>query len=301
MSLVLDVIVRTLADAPRSKWLFRALDSIQNQSGIEVRPIVVVNGQKFDASTLTALENRPGILLHRVQRASPALALVAGRRLVTAPFFSYLDDDDELIAGSLLEPLKWLESHPDCDVLISNGHFVRDDGSLSELIHIADHLNVGSPALSLLEDSWLQPGAFIFREERIPPSMMDSGCSHMEWTHLAFELCAEQKRLHFMDVKTVRYYDTTGSLSKQVGHQEAALDLLRLVSHDARMNCKVRRQAGRKYLRTLHNLVMPYWEQGQYMRAWRCHIGSLRPPYTLRYLLFSRRIMWPFRVRRNKP
>lgn len=300
MSIVLDVIVRTMADAPRSESLFRALDSIQDQSGVEVQPIVVVNGQKFDASTLAVLENRPGILLHRVQHASAGLALVAGRRLVTAPFFAYLDDDDELIAGSLLGPLKWLESYPECDVLISNGHFVKDDGTLSELIHIADHLRVDSPALSLLEDSWLQPGAFIFRTEGIPPSMMDSGWSHMEWTHLAFELCAEHKRLHFMDVKTVRYYDTPGSMSKQTQHQEAALDLLQSVRRDARMGHEVQRKADEKYFRTLHNLALTYWEQGQHLRAWRCHLGSLRPPHTFRYLLFSRKLIWPFGIRHRR-
>ncbi len=300
MSVTLDVIVRTRADAPRSKLLFRALDSIQDQNGIKARPIVVVNGQKFDASTLSVLEDRLGILLHRVEHASAGLALVAGRRLVTAPFFAYLDDDDELIADSLLRPLRWLESHPGCDALISNGHFVKDGGALSELIHITDHLRVGSPALSLMEDSWLQPGAFIFRTETIPLSMMDSGWSHMEWTHLAFELCAEHKRLHFMDIKTVRYYDTTGSLSKRRQHQEAALDLLRLVSHDARLDYEARRQAHRKYLRTLHTLAMAYWDRGQYMRAWRCHLGSLRLPYTFKYLLFSRKLIWPFGARHRR-
>ena len=105
----LDVIVRTLADAQRSGLLFRALDSIQSRSGVTARPIVVVNGQRFDAATLAALKSRPGILLHQEQQASAGLALVAGRKLVTAPFFSYLDDD-ELIAGSLKRadrPASW--------------------------------------------------------------------------------------------------------------------------------------------------------------------------------------------------
>jgi len=298
MSLSVDVIVRTLGDAPRSKLLFRALDSIEEQDGVIARPIVVVNGQRFDDATLRALENRPGVFLHHEPQASAGLARAAGRRLVTAPFFMYLDDDDMLIAGSLLEPMRWFESHSDYDVLINNGYFIKDDGVISESTHIASHVN--QPALSLLDECWLSPGACIFRTASIPVSMLNSDWSHQEWTHLAFELCAQNKRLHFMDVATVHYYDTPGSMSKQIKQHEAALDLLGLVRHDGRMEAKVRRKADRKYLRTLHNLAATYWGHGRYMRAWRCHLGSLRPPHTFKYLLFTRKLLWPFGGRKDR-
>lgn len=292
MMLSLDVVVRTLADAQRSRLLFRALDSIQNQQGIAARPIVVVNGQKFDPVTLDALKARPGILLHQEQQASMRVARAAGRKLVTAPFFSYLDDDDEVIAGSLLESLQWFDSHPDCDVLINNGYFVRGGGELDPSTHLARH--VDHPAMGLLNECWLSPGACIFRTASISTDTLDADWSHLEWTHLAFELCAQRKRLHFMDVPTVRYHDTPGSMSKQVRHHEVALDLLRSVQADARLDPEVRQEANRKFLRTLHNLAMTYWRRGHYLRAWRCHLGSLRPPYTFEYLLFSRKLLWPF-------
>lgn len=296
MLLSIDVIVRTKADRRRSRSLFRALDSIQDQGSVAARPIVVVNGQEFDGATLAALKARPCILLHQMSEASAGRAIAEGHRLVTAPYFSFLDDDDTLIAHSLAEPMKWLENHPCHDVLISNGYFVREGGVRSELIHIADHLRTGHPALSLLEDSWLQPGAFIVRTNCVSQDVMDTKWTHMEWTRLAFELCAGHKRLHFMDVPTVLYFDTPGSLSKQLKHLEAELDLLRSIRRDARLDAKVRQSAGRKYLRALHNLAMRYWERGQYGRAWRCHMQSLRPPNTLRYLLFSRRLLWPVKI-----
>lgn len=295
MPLSIDVVVRTQADASRSKLLFRALDSIQEQDGMRARPIVVVNGANVDDATWTALKRRPGILLHHEQQASAGLAFAMGRKLVAAPFFSYLDDDDALIAGSLLEPMQWLVSHPECDVLINNGYFVKDGDVLIESSRIGQ---VAEPAVSLLNECWLSPGASLFRTASIPPSMLKPDWSHLEWTRLAFELCAERKRLYFMDVKTVRYNDTPGSLSKQLQHQEAALDLLREVRRDPRLRPIVRRGANRKHLRTLHNLASSYWKHGQIGRAWRCHLESLRPPYTFKYLLFSRKLLWPF-GRRN--
>lgn len=287
----IDVIVRTLADKARSGLLFRALDSIQGQTGLDARPIVVVNGQRFDPATLVALERRPGIVLHCERQASAQLARAAGRRLVTAPYFAYLDDDDVLIDGSLLEPMTWLESHKECDVLLSNGYFAKEGKPLAEFTHIPSHVDY--PALSLLAESWLQPGAFICRTDSIPPGMLDSQWSNLEWTHLAFELCAERKHLHFMDVPTVHYNDTPGSMSKEMRQHEVALDLLQLVYRDSRQDAEVRRGAYRKFLRSLHDLAWGYWKQGQYGRAWRAHLASLRPPYTIRYLLFSRKLIWP--------
>ena len=296
--LPLDVIVRTLADAQRSTLLFRALDSIQNQHGVNTRPIVVVNGDRYDPTTLVELERRPGIVLHRLREASMAGARAEGRRLVTSDYFAYLDDDDVLIADSLLEPMKWLESHPDCDIVISNGYFVTESGALSEFIHIDDHIRIGQPALSLLDDGWLAPGTSVFRTKTVPQNMLDSHVGQMEWTRLAFEICAVKKQLHFMNVPTALYYDTPGSMSKNVAHQEAALDLMRSIRSDSRMSREVRAKADRKYHNILHILAAGFGAKGDIRRAWRYHFASMRPPYTLEYLLFSRKLLWP--ARRNR-
>ena len=298
--LSLDVVVRTLADVQRSGLLFRALDSIQNQSGVSARPIVVVNGDRYDPDTMAELERRPDILLHRLCQASARLALAEGRRLVTAGYFSYLDDDDVLIANSLQEPVKWLESHPDCDVLISNGYFVKEGDTLSELIRIDDHIKVAQPALSLLDDSWLQPGAFIFRTKSIPPNMTASSWDYMEWTHLAYKICAAEKRVNFINVPTVRYYNTPGSRSKDAAYEEAAIDLMQLIRSDSRMSPEVRAKADKKYHVALHILAAKYAGEGDLRRAWRCHLASMHPPYTLDYLLFSRKLLWSARRRGKK-
>jgi len=279
--------------------LFRALDSIQSQPGITARPIVVVNGADVDAATLTALGTRSCILLHREQQGSAALAMAVGRSLVTAPYFAFLDDDDELIPDSLCEPLSWIAEHDECDAVISNGYLVTSDGDRSELIHIADHAKFERPALGLLTDGWLVPGAFICRTATVDKRMLDADWSNMEWTRLGFELCAEHKRLHFMDVPTMLYHDTPGSLSKHTRHQEAQLTLMAQVQHDPRFDAETRCAAGRKYLRTLHHLAIMYRREGRYFGAWRCHLGSLRPPYTFRYLLVTRKLILPIRRLRN--
>ncbi len=260
-------------------------------------PIVVVNSPCADDATMTALERRPGISLHREWQASARLARAVGRQLVNARYFAYLDDDDELINGSLLDPMEWLESHRDCDVLVSNGYFVRNGMQSEKFTHIANH--VEHPSLSLLDECWLAPGAFICRTETVASDLFASEWSNLEWTRLAFELCAEHKRLHFMDIPTVRCNDTPGSMSKGMRQNEVVLDLLREIQGDPRMDVEVRKAAYRKYLRSLHNLAWEYWKQGQRRHAWSCHVASLRPPYSFKYLLFTRKLLLTTRVSRG--
>lgn len=289
---VLDVIVRTLADAARTHQLFRALDSIQGQAGVRARPIVVVNGQNFLPATLAALQQRAGVVVHQEATASAAVARAAGRRCVQAPFFMYLDDDDELVADSLLAPLQWLQAHADCDVLATAGAFVRPDGSLQKSTHVARH--VARPDLGLLEECWLAPGATFFRSASVSTGMVDAPWSYLEWTWLAFELCARNCCIRFLDADTVRYHDTPGSMSKHLGYHRAELDLLRSVRRDMRLAADVRRAASGKYFRTLHNLSLQQWREGRHVQAWRYHLCSLTPPHTFQYLLFSRKLLWPF-------
>jgi len=293
MSICIDIVVRTRADATRSKLLFRALDSIQDQRGIEARPIVVVNGSDVDPETWSALQKRKGIRLHREKVGSAALSMVAGRRLVEAAYFGFLDDDDDLIANTLHKPVTWLDSQANYDAIITNGYFAAPDGTVSPLNQFTDQSISKHPALMLVENGWLVPGAFVFRTSGVPYSMFNPSWSNMEWTRLAFELCGAKKRLHFMDIPTMRYHDTPGSLSKHVRHHEAELQLLGEVKQDARLEGEARRAAGYKYLRTLHNLSMAYRRQQQWRRAWACHLRSLQWPYTFKYLAFSRKLFLP--------
>ena len=291
MTLALDVVVRTLADSRRSSSLFRALDSIQSQEGIHARPIVVVNGQGYSLEVIGALERRAGVLVHFIPQASAGHARIAGHRLATAEFLSFLDDDDTFIEGALRDPLSWLAAHAQCDVVITNGCFVRADGQMVESTHFREHLD--NPTLSLLDENWLSPGASIFRTRSVSPGIVEACWEHQEWTRLAFELCAMGKRLHFMDVPTVRYHDTPGSLSKKPRQQYAQLELLKFVRSDLRLDKQVRKKAERKYRNVLHVLAMKSWQEGRFVSAWRYHIASMRPPHTLKYLLSSRKLLWP--------
>lgn len=283
----LEVIVRTLANTSRANLLYRAIGSIRNQHGINVRAIVVVNGQKFDGAVLNTLKGMPDIILHQEHQASASLARNVGRQLVTAPYFMYLDDDDQLIEDSIFPSVRWLRLNPDDDLIITNGFF--SDGS--QCTDINKH--VTHPLLTLLDENWLQTGAAIFRSSSIDESLVCSEWSHMEWTHMAFEICANNKKIHFMDIPTVRISDTPNSMSKHPQQLQTTLELMRQIRFDSRFGRAIRRKALRKHLCILHDAAESYRSQGDYARAWQCHLQSLRPPTTLRHIMYSRKLIWP--------
>lgn len=290
----IDVVVRTLALAARQQALKRALDSIQMLSAVDARPIVVVNGDRWHPPVLDMLQRRPGILLHHLPEASAARAITAGRRLVKAPYFMFLDDDDELLAPGLQRLAAHVTNDSDWDVVITNGYF--SSGGQRRPMYLDLHAHADNPLRSLVGETWLCPGASLFRTESVSADALDVNRDHQEWTNIAFLLALTDLRIRFLDVPTVVYYDTEGSASKGLGHQEAALQLLEEMKADSRVDAETLAAMERKYRNTLHILANQYWRQGAHRKAWRYHLRSMRPPFTFKYLLFSRKLLLPRRM-----
>jgi hypothetical protein len=290
-----DVIIRTLALEARERELLRALDGIQNQSWLTARPIVVVNGERFHPPLVEALRQRPGVLFHYEREASAGHALAVGRTLVTAPHFMFLDDDDELVEHGLQRLARHLADNPDWDVLITNGYFSSNADLRPMYLDLATH--AVHPLRSLLAECWLFPGASIFRTESISAQFLDVKRDYHEWTYIAFLLAVEGKRISFLDVATVTYYDTQESASKSFEYEEAALDLLDIMKADRRLDNKTLAIMERKYRNVLHTLASRCWRRGARRKAWHYHLRSMRPPFTFQYLLFSRKLLIPTRRR----
>lgn len=292
----IDIVIRTLALEERQDGLLRALDSIQSQMHLAARPIVVVNGERYHPPLVEALRQRPGVLFHYMPQASAGRALAVGRALVTAPYFMFLDDDDALVESGLQQLAEHISSHADWDVIITNG-YDSTDGKLSpwvpDLLSHATH-----PARSLMAECWLSSGSGIFRTASISTRFLEINRDYHEWTYIAFLLMVEGKRVRFLDIPVVTYYHTKGSASKSFEYAEATVDLLEKMKSDSRVDGETRRLLERKYRNTLHCLALPYWRRGARLKAWRYHLRSMRPPFTLKYLLFSRKLLVP-RSRRS--
>ena len=214
----------TLGTPERGPLLRRALQSVLTQARVETVPIVVFNGPRRDLALVREVKGDARVRTLEFERADLPAALLAGRRLVSEPWFAELDDDDELLPGALERRVRELESRPERGAVVTNG--VRR-GDARDTVHITDIDAVAAdPVRALLTQNWLLPGSWLCRTDAVPGSVFEGIPRYLECTYLAIRL-ASVTGLTFIDEPTVVYHeDTPCSESKSPQYvlgQEAAL------------------------------------------------------------------------------
>lgn len=284
----ISVIVRTLATGQRRVLLERALASILENQDDLARPIVVVNGGRYDERLLARLRARRDIDVLYREEAGVNAALIAGRRRSSTPYFATLDDDDELLPGSLPARLEHLE-RTDADLVVTNGYY--DDGQAPARLQYQEFQRFArDPLRSGLEEAWLQSINALYRSDRLAAGDMEGMPRILEWTWLALKL-ARDRKIAFLDRPTYRLNRReSDSLSFSDEFSMRAPAALRAVlSLDLPID--VKRVLRQRLSASLHNASVLALSSGDYRRAWRSHIASLSVGSGWRWLLYTRRLL----------
>lgn len=283
----ISVIVPTLALAARRRLIGRALESIFGQDGVHSLPLVIVNGQHFDSDIAANLEKDPRIKVIRQQKADLPAAYRLGRRHVTTPWFTTLDDDDVLLPGALRTRLGALcsEAH---DAVVTNGYCRGTDAD--ELV-VSDMATVAADPLRALKTAnWLLPGSWMCKTDASSETLFDGMPSQLECTFLAVRL-ATTRRIHFIDEPTVVWHrDTPRSASKSLSYilgQPAALRrILELdLPPDVRQCFETRLGAAH------HASSESLLDAGLMLSAWKQHLMALTCRGGWSYLPFTRKLV----------
>ena len=284
----IDVVVRTTCDAARRKSLQRAIASVVAQRGVIARPVVVVAGPR--PRPLPKLAARNGIRVHRIgAEASPGRALTVARGLVDAPFFAFLDDDDELLPDALATRVAILHAEPRVQVVVTTGYVARGQ---TRRLHIGDIVrHQDDPLRGIVERCWLASCGGLFRTAAVPASLFDALPDLCEWTCLAFRLAVASCPIRFVDRPTYVVHDRAGSLSKSDAFVEASLHVLESM-RTAPLLAADRRRLAQKHRAALHAVAERCRRAGKLGEAWRHHLRSMQPPGTLRYAAYTRKLLW---------
>lgn len=284
-----DVIIRTLANRERKAQLERAIASVLEQESVAVRLHVVVNGDRYSREVLTELRNRSDLTVHYMSRASAGAARMLGRKHVKAPFFLFLDDDDELMPHALSVSLLPMMADPEVAAVITNGYHISADG---RRIFIPDLAAAQpDPLTALLQRAWMASCGALFNTAFIGPELFEpEDLSYHEWTLLAFRIALSGIKIRFLDLPTYNIYDTAGSASKTVEYAEGQLRVVDIM-RSYRVPRRARKFLEKKYRNLLHVLAEVHRNSGNPSTAWRFHVRSMKPPYTLQYLLFTRKLL----------
>ena len=282
-----DVLIVSLCVAERATAIRRAIDTALSQEGVRARVTIVVNGQRFDRDLFEALKRQHGVRVLYQTEPSIFLARRYAREEVSAPFFGFLDDDDQLLPGALATRIRALVSDPEADAVVTDGLLSK---GMSESLMLGDVAAIRqAPLHSLLARNWLATASALFRTQSIPPDYFDATLRSNDMTYLAFRLALE-KRVAFVDVPTYRKTYSPDSISLTSSWALGSLDTLdRMLTFP--MPASVRRGMHRKCAAVAHDISNIYRERGEAAAAWRYHLRSLMEPGgLLRYALYTRHL-----------
>jgi glycosyltransferase involved in cell wall biosynthesis len=287
-----SVIIPTLAEQHRFEGLRRCIASIRDSSTSRCVIIAVVNGSRWSEEVVQWLSKQDDVRL--IIEPTPSLpnAVRIGREAVETPFFSTLDDDDEYLPGSTDLKLSALKSHPEADLIVTNGlnnWNGRDERFYTHLSSVS-----ADPLGTLFEANWLHNCNALYRSERIPSMYFRDAHPFAEWTWLAYRLALDGKRILTLDEPCFRYNCTPGSLSQSQAYRAAYPPLFQRML-DCNPPARIRKLIQRRLSAALHDRSAACLASGNYHEALQAHVQSLILPGGLRYLSYTRRLLpgWP--------
>jgi glycosyltransferase involved in cell wall biosynthesis len=274
----------TQALAERGPLLERALHSVISQTDVYAVPIVVVNGARYDPQVIAAIRACERAHVVMMEHEGLPEAKVAGRRAVDAPYFTELDDDDELPAGALSARVGVLEQRSDCDAVVTNG-LVRN-GTEERVLNADTPAIARDPLGALTQTNWLLPGAWLARTDRVGPEIFDGMPNYLECTWLALRLAGEY-RIAFTERPTVVWNANSPhsrSLSREyvIGQVDGLRRILEMPL-PPRIHAIYRRRVST----ACHSVADRMLHDGERSASWRWHLRSLREPGGWRFLPFT--------------
>lgn len=287
MNPAITVVIPTLAEAKRAEGLRRAVASVLAQEGCVARPLLIVNGNRFDPMVVEEWRAHPGVRVHYEPIGSLPRAFRIGRSLVDTEFFAFLDDDDEYLSHALHVRLHALQADPRLAAVIGNGYRYENGVRLASAWNLCEAAR--DPFAALLVNNWLTSCGGLYRSSLVDETFFTDTPAYMEWTYLAYKLCVNY-RIDFVDTQGYIIHDTPGSLSKSVDYGHAHLSVLVRIL-ELPLPAEARRALRGKYGAALHDLSASCLNQGKRWQAFIYHCRSLLQPEGLRFLLYGRRFL----------
>ena len=249
----------------------------------------MVNGDQYSQSLVDLLGNRGDLSLARLSRASLPGALYAGRKAVRSQFFAFLDDDDEYLPGAIDKRIAILSSDPKAGLVASNGF--RVSGGRETLALNALNDVESDPLAAVLKENWLASCGGLYRTERIPAVFFEDMPQYLEWTWLAFRIVSIGEAVRILPEPTFRIHDTPESESKSEAYMLSHVEVIDRMMRTTR-RADILAMLGRMQSTALNCASNHYRKNGLLREAWRAHLRSLRQPGGLRYVTYTRHLIF---------
>ena len=159
--MLITTIIPTLCESGRRDALLRAVESVHQASVHPVRILIIVNGQRFDPDLVDLLQSRKDVEVIQIAEGSLTKAHLAGRQNISTEYFSFLDDDDEYLAGALDTRLALMCNNCAADVVVTNGY---SNQAGNDRLTYSRFANISAnPLYELFQENWLHSCNHLFR------------------------------------------------------------------------------------------------------------------------------------------
>jgi hypothetical protein len=171
------------------------------------------------------------------------------------------------------------------DIVVTNGYS-------GDRLHLTRTARIeSSPLAAMLEENWLASCGALFRRSTCGDEFFADLPKYMEWTLLAFRLLSAGKRVKFVATPTYRINDTPQSASKSREYRVATAGVIeRMLALP--LPADIRRRLRHRLLAARHDLSVMNLEEGHRAAAWKLHLQSLAGLGGLRYLTYTRRLVF---------
>lgn len=273
----------------RAESLRRAITSIQ-MAGPEIATVMVAaNGDNISPALIAELRQRQDLRVIYFEKGSSPSALAHAVPLVTTEYFGFLDDDDELLPNGLHRRLAKLESHPEADIVLSNGYLRNSQDDQNYLQYLDKVPN--NPLAAFFVENWLPSCGALFRTANVDSAYFRNYHPYAEWSWLAFRLALDKKRFCVLNEPTFRVHaDTPASLSKSSAYRHSYISLYQKMLAVA-IPSNVRGIIQKRLSQAHHDVSSYALADGNLGQCIHHHILSLKHPSGWIFFTYTRHII----------
>lgn len=284
------IVIATTAEAKRDDDIRQAISSIRSASSSPVVILVYVNGNRFSPPLCSWLKEEADVEYLYSEVGSFPLALYEAKKHVRTTYFGFLDDDDELLPGSIDKRLEVFEQEPNIDAVIGNG--VRNINGKEVVTQKNIEECRQDPLRSLLRNNgnWLASCAGLFKTSSFDNNFFADYAPYSEWTYAAYRI-ASLKKVGFTEQKTYRINYTDNSLSAGLDYTQGQYNCVCKVLK-LKLPRDVKKALKSKAINFAHDVAHRALVEKQFWCALKFHLISLTSITGFRkYAMFTRYFM----------
>ncbi len=286
------VVIRTTGEAERVPLLLRSIPSALSQANVRVDLVLVVNGTAFDGNFFDRMAEDRRVAIVYLEARDGAKAIAVGRSHISGEFFSFLDDDDELLPHALRKRLAYLIGDATIDCVATNGYYFTQ-GSKRSVFPDVRALREDYVLALLSGRNWMASNGATFRTSTVGSEYFANVSKHCHWTLIAYRI-ALHKNVCFVPEMTFNVHDTPGSASKGANYVQGVTEMFAQMlreSPPARYLPYVKRE----YTRSLHCACSYARMNGEWETAWRYYRATLAHRAGWKYLPYAALLLAKYR------